>query len=205
MLSLVRFPVFDDLIKFRDQVTCMGHLLFILVFVPFCQAKVLIVVRNELRLTFLVEKGVREEYFTAGQHLLFGVFLRFGNQLVDQHMEGHIFLTLEVSLVLYLLDLKALLLLYLRDAALAALKPSLASASVARKLIFLLLGRPMEARAVAAAEWGLAFDIPLDLLLLLHVLSVSRIVATSRVSQRRTAIGGLALIPLLVLRGLLLL
>ena len=40
----------------------------------------------------------------------------------------------------------------------------------------------MEARAVAAAEWGLAFDIALDLLLLLNILSVTRIVTTSRVS-----------------------
>ena len=86
-------------------------------------------------------------------------------------MEGHVVSTLEVLLILNLLDFEPLLLFDLSDAALAPWQFSFASCPVPRQVIIILLFSPMEPWPVTAPKRRLAFYVPLNLTLFLLLLA----------------------------------
>ena len=90
VLLFVCLAQLGGLLDLLDEVAHIGHLLALLI-VPLSQAEVLVHHNDVTGLLILEEKCVREEDFAAGEHLLFRVILRLGDQLVHQHVEAHVF------------------------------------------------------------------------------------------------------------------
>ena len=112
VLLFVRLAQLGGLLDLLDEVAHIGHLLALLI-VPLGQAEVLVHHNDVAGLLVLEEKCVREEDLAAREHLLFRVILRFGNQLVHQHVEAHVLFADVVVLFRYHLLLKSLVIGYL--------------------------------------------------------------------------------------------
>jgi len=153
---------FGGLLDLLDEVAHVRHLLLLLV-IPLRQAEVLIHHNDVARLLVLEEKGVGEEHFAPGQHLLLRVVFGLGDELVHEHVEGHVFFAFVIVLILDDLLLEADVLLDLGFARWAALAVALV---VAVLYIIPLILLPCLAHflvlvlaAVTAFEKGAAFDI----------------------------------------------
>ena len=88
-LPLLLLPCIRCLLQFSDQIIQIWWLLFIVI-VTSSQAKVFIILYDVCSLLVSEEKCIWEEYFTAGEHFFFRVFLWFRYQLMDQHIKGHV-------------------------------------------------------------------------------------------------------------------
>ena len=91
----------DDLVELGEQVVFWRQLrLLIFVAIEFGQAKIFIVLCDELGVTLLIEHGIGKEDFTAGDILLLDVLPRPRHQLLDQYVEGHVIPSPEILLLL---------------------------------------------------------------------------------------------------------
>lgn len=164
----------------------MRHILSILVFVPFCEAEVFIVPGDELGLTFLKEQGIGEENFTSRQHLLLRIFLGLRDQLMNEHVKGHVVSPLEIFFIILFLNFETLFLFDLRDAAFTATYVLFVLIPKTFDQFFRVFGCSVESRPIAATEGRFALDVTLQFFLLFCVLLAS--FATSpALSKGRTA------------------
>jgi len=162
-----------------DEVVRIRRLLFVIV-VTSSQAIVLIVHDDITGLLVPEEESIGEEHFAAAEHLFLRVFLWFGDQLVDQHIKGHVLIPLVELVRANRFSLKLLGFFYLCMAGSAATNfMLLVGIVVLGRAQFLSFAKCSDLvsgsffvlmlATVATFEKGSAFDVPEELFLFFFV------------------------------------